>query len=152
MSDYAPPHDYHALTVSLNLRGAAEALKFYERAFCAVKRFVWDSPEGTVMHGEFQIGDTVIMFCDEDPEWGAMSPQGVGGCPVSLNLYVANCDAAFDQAVAEGVTVHRPPTSYPWGERSAMIEDPYGFRWSLMQHLEDVSPEELEKRMETWEG
>jgi uncharacterized glyoxalase superfamily protein PhnB len=152
MITYKAPDDYHSLTVSLNLKGAADALAFYQRAFDAEKIFTWDGPDGKVIHGVLRIGDTLVMFCDEDPEWGAQSPTTIGGCPVSLNLYVADCDSAHEQATSAGAETVTPPKTYPWGERSSMIQDPYGFRWSLMQHLEDVSPEELAKRMETWEG
>jgi uncharacterized glyoxalase superfamily protein PhnB len=102
------------------------------------------------MHGEFQIGDSIIMFCDEDADWGALSPQAVGGCPFSLNLYVPDCDALTAQAASAGAVVLRPPTTYPWGERSAMVRDPFGFRWAICTHVEDVTPEEVQQRMARW--
>lgn len=105
---------------------------------------------GGVMHGEFQIGDSVIMFCDEAADWGALSPESVGGCPLSLNLYVENCDSLTAQAACAGAEVLRPPTSYPWGERSSMVRDPFGFRWAICTHIEDVAPEEIQRRMAKW--
>jgi PhnB protein len=144
------PDGYHTLTPSLNLRGANEAIAFYQRAFDAVERFRMPDGNGGVMHGEFQIGDSIIMFCDEDATWGALSPQAVGGCPFSLNLYVPDCDALTDQAVTAGAVLLRPPTTYPWGERSAMVRDPFGFRWAICTHVEDVTPDEVERRMARW--
>jgi len=141
---------YHTLTPSLNLRGANEALAFYKSAFNAVERFRMPDPSGGVMHGEFQIGDSIVMFCDEDATWGALSPQSVGGCPLSLNLYVPDCDALTAQAVAAGAEMLRPPTTYPWGERSAMVCDPFGYRWAICTQMEEVSPEEIQRRMATW--
>jgi PhnB protein len=144
------PDGYHTLTPSLNLRGANEAIAFYQKAFNAVERFRMPDGNGGVMHGEFQIGDSIIMFCDEDATWGALSPQAVGGCPFSLNLYVPDCDALTDQAVTAGAVLLRPPTTYPWGERSAMVRDPFGFRWAICTHVEDVTPDEVERRMARW--
>ncbi len=151
MSTSSIPEGYHTLTPSLNLKGAVKALEFYKKALNAVERFTFPGPGDTIMHGEFQIGDSVVMFSDESPDWGALSPQSVGGCPLSLNLYVENCDASFKQATDAGAETLRPPATYPWGERSAMIEDPYGYRWSFMQHVEDVTPEQLEERMKRWD-
>lgn len=105
---------------------------------------------GGVMHGEFKIGDSVVMFCDEDLSWGALSPQSVGGCPLSLNLYVEDCDALTAQAVSAGAEVLQSPATYPWGERSSMILDPFGYRWAICTHVEDVPPEEIQRRMATW--
>ena len=150
MSPEGVPPGYHTLTPSLNLSDAAAAVDFYKAAFGAIERYRMPGENGTIMHGELQIGDSVIMFCDEAPAWGALSPKSVGGCPLSLNLYVPDCDAATDRAAAAGANILRTPATYPWGERSAMIEDPFGFRWSLMTFLEEVSPEEVQRRLQTW--
>ena len=144
------PEGLHTLTPSLNLRGAAAALAFYRKAFGAVERFHMPDGKGGIMHGEFQIGDSVIMFCDEAPDWGALSPQAVGGCPLSLNLHVADCDALHAQALAAGAVEEQAPATYPWGERSSMVRDPWGFRWAICTHLEDVPAEEVQRRMATW--
>jgi uncharacterized glyoxalase superfamily protein PhnB len=144
------PEGYHTLTPSLNLKGARAALEFYKAAFGAVERFIMPGPGDSVMHGEMQIGDSVVMFCDETPDWGALSPQTVGGCPLSLNLYVPDCDASTAQAKTAGAEVQQPPTTYPWGERSSMVCDQFGFRWAICTHLEDVSPEELQRRLADW--
>lgn len=144
------PEGLSTLTPSLNLNDAAAALEFYKAAFNAVERYVMPDENGGVMHGEFQIGDSVVMFCDESPEWGALSPLTVGGCPLSLNLYVEDCDALTSRAEAAGARVIQPCATYPWGERSSMVKDPFGYRWSISTHLEDVAPEEIKRRMATW--
>lgn len=151
MKNWKP--DYlQTLTVSLNLSGAKAAVAFYQAAFDAVERFSMPSPDGSgaVMHGEIQIGDSVIFFCDEDPAWGALSPQSTGGCPMSLNLYFEDCDASHAQAVAAGAKELRPPTTYPWGERSSMVLDPFGYRWAICTQVEEVPPEEIEARIKAW--
>ncbi len=144
------PEGLSTLTPSLNLNGALAALEFYKVAFNAVERFVMLDETGGVGHGEFQIGNSVVMFCDEAKDWGAVSPRTVGGCPLSLNLYVENCDILTVQAVAAGAEILRPCTTYPWGERSSIVLDPYGYRWAICTHLEDVTLEEIQCRMETW--
>jgi len=107
------PNGYSTLTPSLNLRGANDALSFYQKAFSAVERFRMPDENGGVMHGEFQIGDSIVMFCDESPDWGAYSPQSIGGCPLSLNLYVPDCDALTAQAASAAAEILRPCTTYP---------------------------------------
>jgi len=144
------PVGLSTLTPSLNLNRARAALEFYKAAFNAVERFVMPDQTGGVMHGEFQIGDSVVMFCDEVPIAGAFSPLTLGGCPFSLNLYVEDCDALTAQAEAAGAEVIRPCLTCPWGERSSMVKDPYGYRWAICTHIEDVSPEEIQRRMATW--
>jgi len=144
------PEGLSTLTPSLNLNGAAAALEFYKAAFNAVERYAMPDENGGVMHGEFQIGDSVVMFCDEVPDWGAISPRTLGGCPMSLNLYVEDCDALTAQARAAGAQMIRPCATYPWGERSSMVKDPFGYRWAICTHLEDVAPEEVQRRMTTW--
>jgi len=151
MSTPGVPEGYRTLTPSLNLRGAAKALEFYKAAFGAVERFVMPDASGGIMHGEMMIGDSIVMFCDEEPDWGALSPQTVGGCPLSLNLYIEDCDALTVRATAAGAQVIRPPTTYPWGERSAMVCDPFGYRWALCTHVEDVSPDEVKARLARWD-
>ncbi len=145
------PHGLSTLTPSLNLNGAPQALEFYQAAFNAVASFVMPDASGGVMHGEFMIGNSTIMFCDEEASRGVLSPQAVGGCPLSLNLYVEDCDALTAQALAAGATLIDPLATYPWGERSAMVRDPFGYRWAICTHLEDVPHDEVQRRMATWD-
>lgn len=107
-------------------------------------------PSGGVMHGEFQIGDSIVMFCDEAPDWGASSPESVGGCPPGLNLYASDRDALTDRAARAGAEILRPPTTFPWRWRSSMVRDPFGFRRSICTHPEDVPPEEIQRRLANW--
>lgn len=151
MSSSGIPVGLRTLTPSLNLKGANGALDFYKDAFGAVERYRMPDDKGGVMHGEFQIGDCVVMFCDENHAWGALSPQTVGGCPLSLNLYFPDCDAVTQKAVAAGAEILRPPTTYPWGERSSMVIDPFGYRWAICTHIEEVSAEEIGRRLANWD-
>ena len=103
------------------------------------------------MHAEIQIGDSILMVCDESPDWNALSPRTVGGSPLSLNIYTEDCDALHAQALATGAEEERPPTDYPWGERASSLNDPFGYRWMIATHIEDVTPEEVVERMKTWQ-
>ena len=138
---------FHTVTPSLNILGAAEAIDFYKRAFNAVESERMNGPDGKIVHAELKIGNSMIFLCDENPEWGCLSPKTIGGSPVSLSLYVEDVDALVHQAVAAGATLEYPLTNQPWGDRSAMVRDPYGFRWGINSHIEDVSDEELSRRM-----
>ena len=143
------PDGYHTLTPYLFIRGAAQAIEFYKKAFGAVELFRMPGPDGRIGHAEIKIGDSPIMLADEHPEMGARGPQSVGGCPMLLHLYVPNVDALFAQAVAAGATVKRPLENQFYGDRSGGLEDPFGFTWHLATHIEDVSPEEIKRRMES---
>ncbi len=153
MENPAPIPEYlTAVTPSLNLSDAATTLEFYREVFGAEELYRMPCPDGSgrIMHGEMKIRDAVIMFADEDPEWNALSPQSTGGAPLSLNLYVEDCDAVFRRAIEAGAREERPPTSYPWGERSAMIVDPSGYRWAICTHIENVTPEQVAERLANW--
>jgi len=147
------PEQYGSLTPSLNLNDAAAAIEFYQAAFGAVELYRMEMPPGSgnIGHGEMKIGDSIFMFCEESPEWGALSPKTVGGCPLSLNLYVEDCDAVHQQAVAAGAKEERAPESYPWGERSSLVTDPFGYRWCVCTHIEDVTPEQVAERLKDWQ-
>ncbi len=150
MNSSGIPAGHRTLTPSLNLNGAKEALEFYKTAFGAMELYTMHGEGGTIMHGEFMIGDSIVMFSDEEPAWGALSPRSLGGCPLSLNLYVPDCDAMTATAASAGAEILRPPTTYPWGERSAMIKDPYGYRWAVCTHVEEVEPDEVKRRLANW--
>ncbi|MEM6885719.1 MAG: VOC family protein [Verrucomicrobiota bacterium] len=147
------PEHLGTVTTSLNFHDAKAAIEFYANAFKAEVLYAMEEPDGSgkVMHGEFKIGDTVFMFCDEAPDWGALSPKSVNACPFSLCLYTDDCDATHQQALDAGATEERPPVDYPWGERASMITDPFGFRWNIATHIEDVTPEEINERLKTWQ-
>jgi PhnB protein len=143
------PPGYHTLTPYLMVRGAAEALDFYQRAFGAEEVYRLAPPDGQgVWHAEIRIGNSMLMLGDECPTGKYKSPASLGGTPIHLYLYVENVDAAFDRAVAAGATVIAPPTDKFYGDRACELVDPFGHAWGLATHIEDVPPEELGKRAE----
>jgi len=140
------PDGYHTLTPYLTVRNAAAALDFYKRAFGADETFRVGSPDGKIGHAEIRIGNSAIMLSDEFPEMGAQSPESIGGSPVMLHLYVENVDALVDRAVKAGGKLERPVADQFYGDRGGMITDPFGHKWWIATHVEDVPPEELERR------
>lgn len=140
------PEGYHAVTPYLIIKGAAAALEFYKKAFEAVELLRMPNPDGRVGHAEIRIGDSIIMLADEHPEIGARSPETYGGTPVSILLYVEDVDAVFNRAVAAGAKVKRPVANQFYGDRMGGIVDPFGHKWYLATHVEDVSPEEMLRR------
>ena len=140
------PDGSHTLTVSLTIAGAASAIDFYQRAFGALELYRMAMPDGKLMHGELRIGDSTLLLSDEMPEWGALGPATMGGCPCVFRLYFPDADAVFQRAIDAGAAVVRPMQDQFWGDRSGMLKDPFGYRWSIAQHVEDVSPEEITRR------
>ena len=140
------PEGYHTATPYLIIKGAAAALEFYKNAFGAIELCRMPNPDGRVGHAEIKVGDSIIMLADEHPEIGARSPETYGGTPVSLMLYVEDVDAVFNRAVAAGAKVERPVTNQFYGDRTGGIIDPFGHKWYLATHVEDVSTEEMLRR------
>jgi PhnB protein len=142
------PEGYHTLTPYLAIRGAAEAIEFYKRAFGARERARMPGPDGkSIGHAEVLIGDSIIMLADEVPQFGNRSPQTLNGTPITFALYVEDADASFKRAVDAGAKVLRPIADQFYGDRAGTVVDPYGYQWSLMTRKEEVSLEELNKRM-----
>lgn len=144
------PDGYHSITPYLSIRGAANAIAFYKKAFGAIEIYRMDMPGGKVGHAEIQIGDSRIMLADEFPEMPdvlAKSPKTLGGTTFGLNIYLDNVDARFKLAVEAGALVKRPLQNQFYGDRSGTLEDPFGHIWTLATHVEDVSPEEMKKRL-----
>ena len=141
------PQGYHTATPYLIVRDGAAAIDFYRRAFGATEltRMVG---EDKVVHAEIRIGDSVVMLADEFPDLGFSSPETLGGSPVSILLYFENVDAQFAQALAAGARAVRPVQDQFYGDRSGTVIDPFGHTWTLATHVEDVSPEEMERRLE----
>jgi len=146
MSVNAIPEGYSSITPYLMVQDAAGAIEFYKKVFGATERLRLPA-EDRIAHAELEIGDSVIMLADECPERNALSPQSVGGTPVCLHLYVKNCDDVFASAIAAGAREIRPVENQFYGDRSGMFTDPFGHKWNVATHVEDVSPEELQKRM-----
>jgi PhnB protein len=140
------PEGYHTVTPYLIVKGAAEAIEFYKKAFGAKELFRMEQPGGKIGHAEIKIGDSPVMLADEYPDMGYLGPAARGGSSVGLALYVEDCDALFNQAVKAGAKVMRPLQDQFYGDRSGTVVDPYGHMWTVATHKEDVPPDELEKR------
>jgi PhnB protein len=146
MSVKPQPDGYHSVTPYLICKNAAAAIEFYRQAFGATPSMAMNAPDGRIMHAEIKIGDSVVMLADEHPEIHALSPDTVGGTPVSLLVYVPDVDAVFAKAVECGATAERAVATQFYGDRTGGIRDPFGHRWYLATHVKDVSREEMEDR------
>jgi PhnB protein len=140
------PEGYHTVTPYVILSGAGEAIAFYKKALGAEEIMRLADPDGTVHHAEIRIGDSRVMLADEHPEIQALSPKTVGGSPVSIHLYVEDVDAAVERAVAVGAKLVRPVADQFYGDRTGGIEDPFGYRWFIATHKEDLTIEEIRRR------
>lgn len=140
--------DYPRVTPYLHVDGASAAIDFYTEVLGATERMRMpgDTPE-SIGHAELQLGDSVIMIADEFPRMGALGPKSVGGSPVTMHVYVEDVDAVFARAVHAGARALEEPTDQFYGDRAGQFEDPFGHRWSIASHVEDVPPEELQRRM-----
>lgn len=149
MSVQAIPEGYHSVTPYLIVDGAAEAIRWYGEAFGATE--LMRLPMGDkIGHAEIRIGDSMIMLSDEWPDQGKLGPQKRGGATSAFMIYVEDADAVFERAVAAGGTVEQPMSDQFYGDRSGSITDPFGHSWTLATHVEDVAPEEMERRMAEW--
>jgi PhnB protein len=143
------PDGYHTVTAYLMVDDAAKALDFYRDAFGAEE--LYRLPMGDkIGHAEIMIGDTHLMLADEFPDMGALGPNKRGGATASFMIYVPDADAAYDRAVKAGAKADRPLKNEFWGDRIGTVIDPFGHKWSLATHLEEVAPEEMQKRMAEW--
>ena len=142
------PEGYHTATPYLIVAGAAAAIDFYKKAFGATELMRFPGPGGTIMHAEIKVGDSAIMLGDEMPEMGVKGPQAFGGTAVGIMLYVPDVDTMFKQAVAAGAKVQKPVQDQFYGDRSGTIIDPFGHKWTLGTHTEDVSSAEMQRRMQ----
>jgi len=145
----AIPDGFHTLTVYLAVSDAAKAIDFYKRALGAVERYRLPGPGGQgVAHAEITIGDSIVMLADESDMGFATSPAKLKGNTAGLCLYVQDVDAAFARALKAGATEKRPLQDMFYGDRTGTVTDPWGYHWSLMTHIEDVTPDEMLKRMD----
>ena len=142
------PEGYHSITPYLIVKGAAEALEFYGKAFNATEVMRLPGPGGKVMHAELQIGNSRVMMADECPEMQALAPDSPGKSGVGICLYVENVDEIVARAIDAGATVQRPLQDQFYGDRSATLQDPYGHVWTVATHIEDISEDEMNRRME----
>jgi PhnB protein len=139
------PPGYATVTPYLIIRGARKAIDFYQRAFGAVELFRLDGPDDGIAHAEIRIGDSPVMLADSSGDYP--DPLTLGGSAVSFMVYVPDVDAAFARAIAAGATVRRPVADQFYGDRTGTLVDPFGHVWSLGTHVEDVSPEEMNRRL-----
>ena len=144
----AVPKGYGAVTPYLRVKGAAEALQFYRKAFGAKERMKLTMPDGRIGHAEIEIGGGLVMLSEEFPEAGAVGPATLKGTTVTLSIYVADADRVFQKAVASGAKVRRPLTDEFYGDRTGQIVDPFGHVWSIQTRIEDVSHREMQKRLD----
>lgn len=142
------PDGYHTATPYLIIKGAAEAIDFYKRVFDATELMRIPGPGGVLMHAEIKVGDSILMLADEFPQMDALSPKSIGGSPVGLMLYLPNVDEVFRRAIIAGAKELRPLQNQFYGDRSGTVEDPFGHKWTISTHIEDVTPEEIQRRME----
>jgi PhnB protein len=140
------PETYGSVTPYLIISGAAKALEFYKNVFGATEMMRMPMPDGRLGHAEIRIGDSVIMMADEHPEMGYRSPKSYGGSPVGIMLYVEDVDAVAKKFVAAGGKVQREVQNQFYGDRSGTFEDPFGHVWTIGTHIEDLTPEEMERR------
>ena len=143
------PSGYHTLTPSVVVNDAKKAMDFYQSAFGATETY--RLPMGDrIAHAEMEVAGSRFMLSDEFPEWGALSPTSRGGATGSLMVYVPDVDAAIDRATKAGAKVLQPPENQFWGDRMGTVQDPFGHKWMFGTHVEDVAPEEMQRRGEAW--
>jgi PhnB protein len=151
MAVKAIPDGYEGITPYLICKNAEAAIEFYKKAFGAEELFRIGQP-GMVGHAEMKIGKAIFMLADEFPDMGALSPQTIGGSPVSLYIYVEDVDSFTAKAVAEGLEVLKPVSDQFYGDRSGAFKDPFGHVWGFATHKEDLTPEELNERAKAAHG
>lgn len=142
------PDGFTSVTPYMSVRNAAEAIEFYKRAFGAKERYRLPMPGGRIGHAELTIGNSIVMLSDEFPEHGNLSPQTLNGSTVGFALYVDKVDEVFNRAVKEGATVKEALENKFWGDRAGSVIDPFGHKWMIMSHVEDVPPAEMKTRMD----
>ena len=153
MSDVKPiPDGYPRVTPYLCVDGAAAAIDFMVEVFDATERMRMPMPDGKVGHAEVAIGDGLIMVSDEYPEMDVLGPKAVGGTAVTISVYVEDSDATFDKAIAAGATVVQPVDTHFYGDRSGQFIDPFGHKWNVSTNVENVSPEEMDRRRDEFFG
>jgi len=140
------PDGYPRVIPYLTVEGAAAAIDYYVSVFGAKERMRMGAPGDTIGHAEVEIGDSVIMLADANPQWGNLGPKAVGGSPVTIHLYVEDVDATYRAAIDGGATSEMEPQNQFYGDRSAAFGDPFGHRWHIASHVEDVAPDEMERR------
>lgn len=149
MAVTAIPEGYHSIQPYLVCKGAAKALEFYTHAFGAREFVRMPGPDGRIMHAEMKIGNSIVMLADENPERGAVAPApGTMARSMSIMFYTDDVDATFKRALDLGASSIMTPSDMFWGDRMGNLMDPFGHQWAIATHKEDVTPEEMQKRMQ----
>ncbi|MFA6400604.1 MAG: VOC family protein [Salinivirgaceae bacterium] len=138
----------HTLNVYITITGCANAIEFYKKAFNATERMRLLMPDGKIAHAEIEIEGSLLMMADENLDWGNKSPQTIGGNPMTFSLYVPDVDSSFQKAIDAGATSIMPLKDEFYGDRVGQVMDPFGYKWMIITHKEDVSSEEMQKRMD----
>ncbi|KFI06558.1 VOC family protein [Massilia sp. BSC265] len=141
------PEGFHSVTPHLVCEGAADAIAFYSQAFGAVEVSRMSGPGGKIMHAELRIGDSIIMLCDDFPEYGSRGPLALQGSAVVIHLYVPDADSVWERALAAGARPLMPLGNAFWGDRYGQLADPFGHRWAIATRLRDMTPREIEAEM-----
>ncbi len=144
------PAEYPGVTPYLAVNDAAAAIEFYQTGFGAIELMRLPGPDGKIGHAEVKIGNAIVMLADEHPDAGHVSPSTLGASTVKLHMYVEDVDSFFEKAVAAGAKVLVPVANQFYGDRAGRLEDPFGHVWLVSTHVEDVSPEEMQKRMDAF--
>jgi PhnB protein len=150
MAAKTPPKGYHTVTPSIIVRDADRAIDFYKRALGAEELSRMKGPDGSIMHAEVKIGDSVIMLGEENEQWGTKSPLSTNGLTSSLHIYVDDADTVFAKAVKEGASVRYPLEDAFWGDRYGKITDPFGHEWGIATRVKDMTEEEMERAGKEW--
>jgi PhnB protein len=144
------PEGFHTVTLRIFVRGAANAIEFYKQAFGAAELDRHADPSGKIVDAGIRIGDSIISLAEESLEWGNQSPQSLGGTTAIISLNVEDADAVWNQAMSAGAKVIFPIEDQFYGYRQGRLEDPFGHLWIISTRIEDVAPEEMDRRMEDW--
>ena len=144
------PAGYHSVTPAIVVRDAAAAIDFYKKAFGAEEIDRMAGPDGSIMHAEIRIGDSILMLGEENEQWGTKSPLSLNGVHGSLHIYVEDADAAFNRALKAGATVRYPLEDAFWGDRYGKVTDPFGHEWGLATRVKDMTKAEMEKAGQEW--
>lgn len=138
----------YSLNAYIAIKGCDEAIEFYKKAFGAIERGRLLMPDGKIGHAEIMIEGSLLMMSEENSDWGNVSPQTIGGNPLTFSLYVKDADAVFQKAIDAGSTVLMPIKDEFYGDRTGQLLDPFGYKWMIATHKEDVSFEEMQKRFD----
>ena len=146
----AIPDGCNSVSAYLVLKDVKAAIEFYKKAFGATGDYCLEGPDGTVMHGEIRIGNSTVMLSQENPQWNTVSAETMGGSPVSMHVYVDDCDAVFQAALDAGCKEVYPMMDAFWGARHGKLADPFGYQWGIATHTEDLTSEEITRRGHEW--